>query len=78
MNKLICKVKPDHNTCCSCIDDQESGIKPIMDCNECISRIPDYEILQVGHSFLTGDWAIVIGKNERKLERVPISRIVIE
>ena len=72
--KILCKVNPDNNTCCGCIDDQWSGVIKKKSCKECLSRIPDYEILQLGHTFFGGDWAMVLN-DEGKIERVKLSRV---
>lgn len=71
--KILCKVLPDHNLCCDCIDGQEDGRSEKLACNDCLDRAPDYEILQFGHSLFGGDWAMVLLDGE--VERVKLDRV---
>ena len=72
--KILCKVKPDFDTCCVCVDQQIDGKKSEMDCDDCFARIPYCAILQLGHSFWKGDWAMVLS-NEGKIKRVELKRV---
>ena len=72
--KILCKVYPSENTCCGCVDEQLRGEKPNMNCEECRKRIPDYEVLQFGHSLFVGDWAIVLD-SEGRVTRVKMDRV---
>lgn len=72
--KILCKVLPEQNTCCCCIADQLDGITEHLDCYDCLDRIPDYEILQFGHSLFIGDWAMVLS-SDGKVERVKLDRV---
>lgn len=73
MEKLICKVRLDHNICCDCIDRQceDSEFKS---CDGCELRNQDYEIIKVGHSLFIGDWAMVLGP-DGKIKRVKLDRV---
>lgn len=72
--KIFCKLKPSYNTCCGCISDQLDGYKEKIDCNTCLDRTPDYEVLQFGSSLFIGDWAIVLD-TEGNVERVKLDRV---
>ena len=72
--KILCKVLPDDNTCCCCIADQWDGHKEHLECSDCIERMPDYEVLQFGHSLFGVDWAMVLG-DDGNVERVSLKRV---
>lgn len=72
--KIICKVYPSENACCGCVDEQLRGDRVHMDCNECRKKIPEYEVLQFGHSLFFGDWAIVLC-SDGTVEKVKMSRV---
>ena len=71
--KILCKVVPENDICCNCIDDQLNGVKEKLECYDCLDRSPDYEILQFGHSLFIGDWAMVL--LDGKVERVKLDRV---
>ena len=73
MDKLICKVRLNHNICCGCLDDQieENNFKS---CEGCELRDREYEILKIGHSLFIGDWAMVLGP-DGKIKRVELDRV---
>lgn len=55
----VCKVKPDYNVCCSCIDYQIDN-HIVLNCDHCSERDKtDYEIVEEGHTFFYGDYVIV-------------------
>ena len=67
-----CKVKPDHNTCCSCLDIQiDNGI--IIDCEKCKSNNVRYTLLQIGTGFWSGDYAFV--EKDGVIKKVPLYRV---
>lgn len=71
MNKT-CKVKPDYNTCMMCTDIQiESG--EVCKCDECPLVKDTYELISVGTSFVTGDYAMVLKNGV--ITRVPLKRV---
>ena len=72
--KILCKLKPTDNDCCCCISDQWDGYKKKLDCDTCLDRMPDYEILQFGHGLFGGDWAIVLD-TEGHVTRVKLDRV---
>lgn len=70
----ICRLKPDHNVCCSCIDAQvDTGEK--KDCNTC----PEFswvELLQLGATIFGRDYAFVTGPTTNwTIEKVDAKRI---
>ena len=69
----ICKVKPDYNTCCSCIDDQEMKLIANKDCQECLAKNPEHEILQIVTTIFGKVFALVI--IDGKIEKLPIDRL---
>lgn len=68
----ICKVRPNHNQCCACLDIQISN-NSVLDCEKCGLGNKTYELLQIGTGFWSGDYAMV--QNDGKLEKVALSRI---
>lgn len=71
--KILCKVKPEYDTCCTCID-ENTDKKIVADCEKCKSRIPVYEVLQFGHGFWEGDWAMVL-TDDGTVEKVELDRL---
>lgn len=68
----ICKVKLTQNTCLSCIDTQMTfGV--IDDCSKCKLKSQQYELLSIGTSFWSGDWAMV--QKDGKIEKVALDRV---
>lgn len=70
----ICRLKPDHHTCCSCIDAQlDAGKK--KDCEHC----PDYcwvKLLKLGSTIFGRDYAYVSGPStDWRIRKVDIKRI---
>lgn len=72
--KILCKVAPENDICCACIDAQLNGSKAKRECSDCLNKIPDYEVLQFGHSLFVGDWAMVLD-SEGHVERVKLDRL---
>lgn len=70
---ILCKVMPETNDCCCCIDDQLTGFKKKIECCDCLDNLPTYAILQFGHSLFIGDWAMVCRNG--KVERVSLDRV---
>lgn len=69
----VCKVKPDYNFCCSCVDDQERKIIPKKGCKECLADKPEHEILQIVTTIFGKVFALVI--IDEKIEKIPIDRL---
>lgn len=72
MTKLMCKVKPDYNTCCSCQDNQiDAGV--FKSCGDCDLVMKYCEIVHLGVDFFGRPYAIIL--KDRKLEKVSIKRV---
>lgn len=68
----ICRVKPDKNTCCSCLDRQlNQGV--LLDCEMCQLNLAEYELLSAGTALFKGDYAMIL--NGEKIEKVPLKRV---
>ena len=70
----ICRLKPDYNTCCSCIDIQlDTGEK--KDCNDC----PEHSwvrLIHLGRTIFGKDYAYVYGPiTDWKIVRVDSGRL---
>lgn len=75
MNK-ICKVRPSHSRCRTCMDTWEmlSGdVNQMPDCNKCFSTTEEYELILIGTGFWSGDYAMV--QKNGKIAKVPLSRV---
>lgn len=70
--KKICKVKPDYSTCHSCLETQMM-FDVVDDCSKCDLNIRKYELLQIGTSFWSGNYAMV--QYNGKIEKVSLSRV---
>lgn len=70
----ICRLKPDHNTCCSCIDTQvDTGVK--KDCEDCREH-SWVKLLTLGSSIFGRDYAFVAGPiTNWKAQKVDVKRI---
>ena len=70
----ICRLKPDHNVCCSCIDEQVDAGKK-KDCDKC----PEYlwvELLQLGATIFGRNYAFVTGPSTNwTIEKVDAKRL---
>lgn len=71
LNK-ICKVKPDKDHCCCCIDDQIDN-DTFKDCDVCVMKQPDSELLSFGSSVFGKDYAFVLMNGV--IKRVPLDRV---
>ena len=71
--QILCKVMPETNDCCCCIDDQLRGFKKKIECCDCLDEMPTYVVLQFGYSLFIGDWAMVC--RDGKVERVKLDRV---
>lgn len=67
-----CKVKPTYTTCRMCVDMQMT-LDVIKSCVGCELDTGEYELLQVGTGFWSGDYAIV--QKDGKIEKVALSRV---
>lgn len=67
-----CKLRPEHNTCRSCLDIQVNN-HIFIDCEKCKEHNATYTLLQIGTSFWSGDYAFV----ERRgvIKKVALSRV---
>ena len=69
---LTCKVKPSVGKCKECEDIAECcGM--ISNCSDCCHLRKTYRLINTGHSFWTGDYAII--ESEGKLCRVSMYRV---
>lgn len=70
----ICKLKPDYNTCCSCIDTQlDTGEK--KDCAHCL-ECTWVRILSLGRTIFGRNYAFVTGPSTGwAVEKVDVKRI---
>lgn len=68
----ICKVRPDHSTCSACIETQQM-FDVVDDCSKCSLNTEDYELLQFGTGFWSGDYAMV--QKDGRIKKVALSRI---
>lgn len=68
----ICKVRPNRNQCCACLDNQISN-NVVLDCQTCSLNTKTYELLQIGTGFWSGNYAMV--QNDGKIEKVALNRI---
>ena len=70
----ICRLKPDYNTCCSCIDTQlDTGEK--KDCTKCL-ECTWVRILSLGCTIFGRDYAFVTGPSTGwAIKKVDVKRI---
>lgn len=67
-----CKVKPDISHCRSCMEMQEMfGV--VDDCSVCSLNTSEYELLQIGTGFWSGDYAMV--QKDGIIKKVSLSRV---
>ena len=69
----VCKVKPDYNFCCSCVDDQERKLIPKKSCKECLADKPEHEFMGITTNFFGKIHALVI--IDGKIKKIPIDRL---
>lgn len=65
----VCKVKPDYSVCSECIDTQQM-LDVVYDCSKCKLNTENYELLQIGTSFWSGDYAMV--QKDGKIQKVSL------
>ena len=70
--KKMCKVKPDRSICSACIETQ-SMFNVVDDCKKCDLNKREYEIIQIGTNFWSGDYAMV--QYDGEIEKVSLSRV---
>lgn len=64
---LMCKIRPDISTCRMCIDNDEL-FSEVRNCSDCLAQSPQCEIINVGSSFWSGNYAMVLkGGNIQKI-----------
>ena len=68
----ICKVKPDRSTCSACLATQEM-FDVVDDCTKCELNQREYELLNFGTGFWSGDYAMVL--YDGKIKKVPLSGV---
>ena len=68
----LCKVKPSGNRCMVCTDNQIT-LGNYWDCSRCEVGGAEYELISVGTSFWTGDYAFVM--KDGRIERVELKRV---
>lgn len=67
-----CKVRPSLGTCHECLDaDEMYGM--VSNCSKCSLHNVRYELLQIGTSFWSGDYAMV--QKDGKIEKVSLNRV---
>ena len=67
-----CKVKPDYSTCSAYVATQEM-FNVVDDCSKCKLNTDIYELLQIGTSFWSGDYAMV--QKDGMIQKVSLSRV---
>lgn len=70
----VCKVKPDYSVCSECIDTQQI-LDVVYDCSKCKLNTENYELLQIGTSFWSGDYAMV--QKDGKIQKVSLNEFMI-
>lgn len=68
----VCKVKPDENTCCCCIDEQVDN-HIVKNCDDCMEDQYECEILQLGVTLFGKPYALVL-RNGR-IKKVSTERL---
>ena len=70
--RKYCKVKPERSTCSACFETQEMfGV--VDDCRQCDLNKREYELIQIGTGFWSGDYAMV--QYDGKIKKVSLSRV---
>ncbi len=68
----MCKVKPSITSCRACMETQEMfGV--VDDCSICLLNTAEYELLQIGTRFWSGDYAMV--QRNGAIKKVSLSRV---
>ena len=70
--KKICKVKPNYSTCHMCLEIQMT-FDVVENCSKCELNTREYELLQIGTGFWSGDYAMV--QYDGEIEKVSLSRV---
>lgn len=68
----ICRVRPERSTCSACVATQEM-FDVVDDCSKCAYNTANYELLQIGTGFWSGDYAMV--QRDGKIAKVSLSRV---
>lgn len=69
-----CKVKSDYKNCFDCMTIQEMyGNGVVIDCHKCKATNDTYELLLIGTSFWSGDYAMV--QKDGVIQKVSLSRV---
>lgn len=68
----VCKVRPSASTCSACLD-MQIEYKQIRNCAECSCNTQEYELLQIGTSFWSGNYAMVLANG--RVEKVALDRV---
>lgn len=70
---MKCKVRPDNDTCCGCIDEGlKGGI--LRDCARCMENQTEYNLVSITHN-LFGKPINAVVAMDGKLKCIPIKRI---
>ena len=72
----VCKVRPTMATCKMCMDTWEAlsgSVSQMPNCSLCSHNTDEYEILQVGTNFWSGNYAMVL--KDGKIEKVSLHRV---
>lgn len=70
--KKFCKVKPKKSTCSACVETQ-AMFNVIDDCKKCDLNKREYELIQIGTGFWSGDYAMI--QYDGIIEKVSLNRV---
>lgn len=75
MRMKVCKVKPDADTCMTCVDiEPDWDWDMFSDCEKCPYATTDYELLSIGvGTMFRRDYAMIL--KDGKVQRVPLNRV---
>ena len=72
---LCCRIKPDTNDCCCCVDDQlDKGIDIL--CSECPEKMVDYKILGFVYGFFGKIYVMLWNDKTKSVKRVSAKQII--
>lgn len=72
--QMFCKVKPDRSQCSYC-NETAQMFDLIPNCNTCGVANREYEILQIGTGFWSGNYAMVLDPDQKIIKKVSIDRL---
>ena len=71
---MFCKIHPDRSQCSYCAASAEM-FDIIPDCSTCNVKNREYEILEMGTGFWSGDYVIVLDPDQQIMKKVSMSRV---